>query len=393
MKVTFLAYNIYGVGGTVRTIVNTANELVKNGHDVEIISVKRTSPRPTFALDRSVKLRPLLDARKGKLYHAGMKAPVKWVKRFLLKRRSVLIDKTEDLYPLFSLFTDIQLYRVLKRLKTDVFVTTIPSFNLLSAKWVDPKIKRIGQEHSQFNVHSQELQAKMRQAYPKLDAMMLLSEEEMAAYAAEFGERLRLYRVENATEMPDVRSTLDKKVILSAGRISHEKGFDRLIEAFDLIKDDYPDWQLHIYGDGEEKPALRELIFERECYNQVFLHPKTNALPRKMQDASIYALASRYESFGMVLIEAMALGVPCVSFDIKGPAAIITHETDGLLAPEGDIEAFAAQLRRLIESDELRHRLAEGAVRRSRDYSTEVIGQKWETLLHEVAPQAFKKKR
>lgn len=393
MKVTFLAYNIYGVGGTVRTIVNTANELIKNGHDVEIISVKRTSPRPTFALDRSVKLRPLLDARKGKLYHAGMKAPVKWVKRFLLKRKSVLIDKTEDLYPLFSLFTDIQLYRVLKRLKTDVFVTTIPSFNLLSAKWVDPKIKRIGQEHSQFNVHSQELQAKMRQAYPKLDAMMLLSEEEMAAYAAEFGERLRLYRVENATEMPDVRSTLDKKVILSAGRISHEKGFDRLIEAFDLIKDDYPDWQLHIYGDGEEKPVLRELIFERECYNQVFLHPKTNALPRKMQDASIYALASRYESFGMVLIEAMALGVPCVSFDIKGPAAIITHETDGLLAPEGDIEAFAAQLRRLIESDELRHRLAEGAVRRSRDYSTEVIGQKWETLLHEVAPQAFKKKR
>ncbi|MFD4850964.1 glycosyltransferase family 4 protein, partial [Bacillus mycoides] len=98
MKITFLVYNIYGMGGTVRTVINTANYFASKNHDVEIISVRRTSAKPMFDIDKKVKITPIFDARRGKLFGKNTPLYQKIIKKILMKFPSFFIDKSEDLY-------------------------------------------------------------------------------------------------------------------------------------------------------------------------------------------------------------------------------------------------------------------------------------------------------
>lgn len=128
MKVTFIVYNIYGIGGTVRTVVNTANYLVNNGYDVSIMSIKKTFDTPKFEIDKQVKLVPLLNTRKqfsDKSFKSKMAASIN-------KLPSLFIDRNELLYKNLSLYTDILLIKALKNLKSDVVISTFPSLNFLT---------------------------------------------------------------------------------------------------------------------------------------------------------------------------------------------------------------------------------------------------------------------
>ncbi|MDG2654083.1 glycosyltransferase, partial [Vibrio parahaemolyticus] len=149
---------------------------------------------------------------------------------------------------------------------------------------------------------------------------------------------VKLYKVENATAVPEETAALDKKVVIAAGRYVPQKGFDLLVPAFSKVIDKYPDWKLKIFGSGEDEKLLRQQIFDHKAYNNIFLMPKTNDMIGEMLNSSIYVLSSRYEPFGMVIIEAMSVGVPCVSFACTGPVEIIKNKEDGLIVEEGNID-------------------------------------------------------
>lgn len=382
MKIFFVVYNIYGVGGTVRTVVNTANFFAQKGYTVEIISIKRTSKIPIFSIDNSVKLTPLYDSRKGKFLHPNAPLYKKIIKRTLTKTKSVLIHSDEDLYKMFSLQTDIKLINKLKSIKEGVLITTIPSFNILAAKYVNNNVFKIGQEHKEFESHSKELQKKIKKYYPKLDVLTCLTDITKKKYTELFNDRLRIEKIENATPVIIEKATLQEKMIVTAGRLVPEKGYDRLIESFKEVIKIYPDWKLKIYGEGLEKELLQEQILDNNLYNHVFLMGRTNNIYDVLSKASIHAVSSREESFGMVIIEAMSVGIPTISFDCEGPIEIIKNGYDGIIVKQGDILGFTNALVSLIENEELRKKMGERIEESIKKYSMDVIGSKWENLVH-----------
>src|SRR5439155_13446667 len=171
----------------------------------------------------------------------------------------------------------------------------------------------------------------------------------------------------------------DNKVIVAAGRLTPQKGFDLLIPAFAEVVREHPDWQLRIPGAGPQRPALRRLIEEHELYSNVFLMGPTPQLGEALAQGSIFVLSSRFEGFGMVIVEAMSKGLAVVSFDCpRGPSEIISHGRDGLLVPALDTAALTAAITELIDDPERRAALGRAAVETARRYDREAIGARWD---------------
>jgi glycosyltransferase involved in cell wall biosynthesis len=381
MNVSILAYNIFGIGGTVKTIVNTANHLAANGFKVEIISIKRTSDIPSFPIDKRIKVRTISDSRAKYRYH-GLGTFSTLLKKGLSKIPSIIIHKDEDLYKNFSLYTDYRLIKRLKKINDGALITTIPSFNIVSAKLLPSNIIKVGQEHKEYHVHSAKLQSKIKQAYAKLDALTCLTDNATNYYSELFKDKqTKVINVPNATKLSSSPAPLDAKQIIAIGRFVEDKGLDNLVLAFEKIVHKHPEWKLKIFGDGELKHSIRDLIHQKGLFNNIFIYPSTKNVSQELRRSSIYALSSNSESFGMVVIEAMAEGVPCVAFACDGPRKIIKHEHDGLLIPCGDIDTFSESLSQLIENKEERKKLGANAFESAKEYSLNSIGKRWESIL------------
>jgi glycosyltransferase involved in cell wall biosynthesis len=178
---------------------------------------------------------------------------------------------------------------------------------------------------------------------------------------------------------------LDAKVLVAAGRLSPQKGFDMLLDAFHAVSARHPDWQLWIFGDGQWRDVLTKQIERMGLRGRAHLKGSTGQLDRQLGAASIFVLSSRFEGLPMVLLEAMALGLPAVAFDCPtGPAEIIVHGTSGLVVPPQDIPALAAGICELIENSTKRKAMGAAALKRSERYSIAAVSQRWEQLFTEL---------
>ena len=176
------------------------------------------------------------------------------------------------------------------------------------------------------------------------------------------------------------------RVMVAMGRLERQKGFDLLLEAFSLVAHDHPEWRLVILGEGPERAALEQAIRERGLADRVML-PGVSKTPEDwLRACDLFVLPSRYEGFPNALGEAMACGVPVVSFDCPvGPGEIITHGEDGLLVPAGDLIALAAAMRRLIGNPEEAARMAGRAARVVERFGERAVAARWEELLLSTA--------
>lgn len=175
------------------------------------------------------------------------------------------------------------------------------------------------------------------------------------------------------------------KRILSTGRLIATKGFDLLIDAFREIAHQYPDWRLSILGEGQDKQYLLDRISRYGLGSQIEICPPTSDIAAELLQSSIYAVASRYEGFGLVITEAMECGIPCVSFDCEcGPGEIIMHNRDGLLVEPLNTKKFAEALQQLISSPALRIRMGQKARIAAQRFAVPVIMSQWEALFHSI---------
>lgn len=380
-KIYILLFDIYGVGGTVRTIVNTANFLAKQGYDVEIVSVFRYQKDMFFPLNPNVKVSVLNSRLKSAVKNRNLAI------RLLDRSNSIFIHPDDEAYKFFSLVTDIKLIKWIKSIRNSVIITTRPSFNILAAKYAHPSNILIGQEHLNFSIYPDKLKKAILKYYPKLDYLLTLTDKDTTRYKQLFNNKnVQVRKIPNSLPpLKKVKSSLNEKIIISAGRLVPQKGYDLLIQAFTLIKDKHPDWIIKIFGKGRDKSFLEELIHETETYNNIFILPPTPNIEEEFARSSIFALSSRYEGFGMVLVEAMAVGLPIVSFDCpEGPGEIITNNEDGFLVEEGNIEEFANKLDILMSNQELRIKMGNAALKNVERFSIEVIGKLWLQLLDDI---------
>ena len=173
------------------------------------------------------------------------------------------------------------------------------------------------------------------------------------------------------------------------GRLARQKGFDLLIEAFSRIANQHPQWSVKILGEGPARASLKRLIAEKGLNGRVVLAGWEPDPDFVLKQSDLFVLSSRFEGFPNALLEAMACGLPSISFDCpSGPAEIIRDTIDGLLVPAEDIEALANTLDRVLGDDSLRQRLSAEAVHVVDRFSAERYFANWDAVLRREGPQA-----
>ena len=185
---------------------------------------------------------------------------------------------------------------------------------------------------------------------------------------------------------PETPSTLQNKKVIAVGKQCFQKGYDRLLPAWKNVVSKHPDWKLEIYGTIDEKQGLSKLASDLNIEDNVFFYPPIKNIGDKYQQASIYTMSSRYEGFGMVLTEAMAYGVPCISFDCPyGPSDIISDGEDGFIISNGNIEELSHKINHLIEHSDKRIEMGSKARVAVQRYLPEKILEEWNTLFTNLA--------
>lgn len=174
---------------------------------------------------------------------------------------------------------------------------------------------------------------------------------------------------------------IKKDIVLAVGTQSYNKGYDRLITIWEMVVKKFPDWRLEIYGKINENLNLQQKVEKLGLSESFILNEPIKNITDKYNEASIFALSSRSEGFGMVLIEAMSYGVPCVAFDCPhGPADIIKNGEDGFLIENGNEEAFATKLMLLMKDITLRKQLGNKALYNVTHFNVDEVVKKWDVL-------------
>lgn len=180
---------------------------------------------------------------------------------------------------------------------------------------------------------------------------------------------------------PQINSSQKSKSVIAVGKHCFQKGYDLLVEAWRSVNQKHPDWKLEIYGTKNPDFSVMPLINKYNLNNSILLHNPTKNIASEFQRTAFHVLSSRFEGFGMVITEAMACGLPSVSFDCPhGPSDIITDGENGLLVKNGDCEALSNAICRLIEDKVLREKLGKHASESVRRYKIEEISRQWNKL-------------
>lgn len=180
----------------------------------------------------------------------------------------------------------------------------------------------------------------------------------------------------------------DQKEIIAIGRLIAQKGFDLLIQAFNLLAKNNPDWKLTIYGEGQDKDYLLGLIQSYNLQKVISLNPSTKKIKEALINSSILAFSSRYEGFGLVLTEAMECGLPCVAFDCEcGPSEIVSQGKDGYLVKDFRVDLFANQLQILMRDEALRVDMGKNAKENVKRFHIDTIMAKWDRLFKNIIIQ------
>lgn len=180
-------------------------------------------------------------------------------------------------------------------------------------------------------------------------------------------------------------SLLCNRKIISIGRLVKEKNFLSLIQAFQIVSEIHDDWTLEIYGEGSERSVIEDYILKNGLQDKVFLKGKTENSGKVLSEASIFCLSSDFEGFGLVIVEAMACGIPVVTYACpSGPKEIVTNGRDGFLVEPRNYRVFAEKICDLIENVEKRKSMGQAALEKSKDYSIGNIIPKWIELFNNM---------
>jgi glycosyltransferase involved in cell wall biosynthesis len=388
VRIRFLLFNAYLGGGTVRTVFNTAGQFAERGHDVEVASLYRHRERTRFPVPPGVQLRPLTgQAFEGGWGH-GPTASARRVAHGVLRRLpSVVIPREESRYQQYTLDGDLALRRYLRGQHDGVVIATRSGLNLALARWARPGVVAIAQEHLHLHAHNEGLQRRFRQHFRRLDVLVTLTERDRDEYRDLLGDSTRVVAIPNAVVVGRECSNQPRldKVAVAAGRLCRQKGFDLLISAWSRVAEQHPDWRLHIYGSGPRRGRLQAGIDRLGVSDRIHLMGFCEQLEVELSRASMFVLSSRFEGFPMVLIEAMNLGTPVVTYDCPtGPAEVVEDGVTGLLVEARSVPALAAAINRAIDDPQLRESMGAAGRERVCRLDTDAISHRWERLLDEL---------
>lgn len=354
ITVAFLIFDVTLRAGTERAVVNVCAALGERpGYRLLILSADSApGSRPGFALPETVEVEHLnLGGIKGR----G-------------RKYSALVRRCAQ---------------VIRERKIDVLAGTAHALNCL-LPLMGGDAKKVACEHLNYTACPAQARLVRRLVYPRLDAVALLTDADAARYG--FVPEGKRYVIPNIGGFfPPEAAALTEKRMLAVGRLTEQKGFDRLLTVIHTVRGEIPGWTVEIFGAGEEKASLEAQIAALNLGDMVRLHEPAENIRREYLRSSVFLLPSRWEGLPMALIEAQSCGLPAVCFDCpEGPADIITDGQTGFLVENGDLDAFGRAVCRLAKSPELRREMGEKALRDAARFSPERVAGKWEALFAAV---------
>ena len=384
MKIVYITPSLYLAGGVERVLTTKMNYLAEcGGHDITIVLTDGEDKQPHFPLSPRVKVvnlnigfermwnQPLW--RKVWIYLLGQ-----WSYR--RKLRSALMEIGADI--------------TVSTLRREInFLCDIPDG---SRKVGELHVTRHHYRHfepSESNPFKRLIASywsrQLINQLKRLDRMVVLTPEE----ASRWPEVARMEVIPNPLPFDMISlPQLDQKLfteqhrVITVARYSTEKGIDLLMEAWSKVSSVHPDWTLDIYGSGDAAP-YEALAQSNGLRNIRFQGPSSDIRSRYLEH-DFCILPSRFEGFGMTIIEAAACGLPTVAFACDGPRSLIVEEQTGLLVPLEDTTALTQAIGRLMEQPDQRNRMAHQAWEASKAYSLESVMQRWLRLFDSLMPQS-----
>lgn len=370
-KVTILALHL-GYGGIENAITTLANTLAGK-YDVEILSVYRLYKDPIYDLDKRVNIN----------YISNIKPNKNEMKYYLKKKNFSKVFKGLSASIRTGYVKYVKTASVLKKLNTDVLITTRDVHNYLSGKYAPNSIRKIAWEHNHHNNNNKYIK-KVCNSCKNVDSFVVVSKELEEFYKGYLGDKV-IYIPNSIDKLPNKLSKLDTNNLIAVGRLSKEKGLDDLLKIFKKISSKNTNLKLNIVGDGPEKDNLLQLSRELKLGDKVTFHGFQNKeyINNLLNECSLYLMTSHTESFGLVLIEAMSHGIPCVAFDsAQGANEIIKDGVNGYLIKERNQEEYVSKVIELIDDNSLRKKIGKNARECSKEYSASASLDKWSKVIN-----------
>lgn len=372
MKIIYIVRSLHSVGGIERTLSDKANWMVARGHQVMFVTYLQENDSINFPLDKRVQLFDLACST-----FSMYKYPIYYRLFYFLKLQKLFRER---------------LKRVLDNYKPDLVVLAIPSAEdfVWDLMKVTQNAKVIIESHITFDYFLMGKSFTDRLLYVffpplkairKADMLIALTEHDALCWRQHKVELVQVvpnpvtYYADNISDI-----TKEKCRIIAVGRLARQKRFDRLIEAFSLISDKYPEWYINLYGEGELRDTLENLIKTKGLVGRINILNFVQDIYTEYMKSQFLVLSSDYEGFGLVITEAMACGVPVVSTDCPfGPSDIIDDGKTGLLA-KMEVEDLALKMEWMISHEKERRMMGEDAYKKAAQYRKEVVMPRWEKL-------------
>ena len=378
MNIVYIIEGMFNSAGTERVLANKASYFAKKGHQVTVITTDQKQRPYFYQLPKEVTCIDLdinfLDYQK---YPVLLRVFSYFYKSFILRKRlsALLLKIKPDVVVSLLLRGADFLYKIPDgSAKIFEHHLTYDHVEFLSNADKRNKFSRFI-----YNFRNKLVQKKLS----KYDIFVVLTDEDAEAWKKKLDN---VIAISNSISFQTEKIADPKnKIVLAVGRLEYQKGFDTLLEIWTKVTNKNPEWQLHIYGDGQEKEKLQSIIQQKGLSENVRIYPPTKNIEQVLLSSSIYVMSSRFEGFPMVLLEAMECGLPCVSFACKcGPRDMILDGENGFLIENNDIDTFVEKLNRLMQDKELRTKQGISAKQNIQRFSEQNVMKKWEDLFSKL---------
>ncbi len=375
-KLTIFSLHL-GYGGVEQSVVNLAN-LLANDYEVEIVSTYKLDQTPAFDVSHQVKItyliekyKPNREEWKDSIRHFH---PIKFLKETKNAILVLFLRKTKTM-------------EAMKKCDSDIIISTRVLFNKWLGQYGKKKAYKIAWEHNHYH-DDMDYANGVVHSCRNLDSLVLVSDSLRNFYKKKMKEnhiKCRCVFIPNMLEsIPKTTSSLTEKRMVTIGRLSKEKGYEDLIEIYRDFHQKYPDWHLDIVGGGALKNKLVDKIYEYHLTDTITVHGflKKKEINALLQKSSLYLMTSYTESFGIVLIEAMSFGIPCLAFtSAEGANDLIQNDQNGYLIENRNFQEMIQKMSDLVEHPKKRMELGKNARTTSLQFSSENIKKEWINLL------------
>lgn len=382
MKIAYLFFSFTRLAGTERILIDKMNYFADNmGYDVTVITYEQGEHPFVFPLSDKVH-RKELNTRFFTLYRFNVVKrlwlTLKMRKLFYKRYNQVIAEINPDIL-ICTTYRDFEIKAV----------ANCPSsaIKIVESHTTKSDVLLIGNERIKDS-RIQWLIAKFREFFmmkniARFDCLVALTQSDADAWS----------KIVTSISIPNMVTSYPESILprpcnkraISVGRLSVMKGYDMLIDIWSNVHRVFPDWKLYIYGEGAERDNLVSMIRSHDLTGFVEICDATSDIYPMYLNSDIFLMSSRFEGFGLVLIEAMSCGLPCISFNCpNGPSSIIYEGENGYLIPMFDKKLYADRLCDLIGKEELRSLMSNAARETSAQYKPESIMRRWDDFFRKM---------